>query len=56
LEKRGFREGGSLTMDKALSFYDKMEVYMKNRTEAMVIDNSNLSGEQVLERVLEKIQ
>lgn len=44
-ENRGYREGGLLTPEKVIEFWKNIQTFTKERTDAIVIDTTNLQIE-----------
>jgi predicted kinase len=53
--ERGYIEGSMLTPEKVPEFWDRMQSYIKERPQAVVIDTKNLSIEETFEYIRGKI-
>ncbi|NQV88959.1 MAG: AAA family ATPase [Parcubacteria group bacterium] len=49
---RGFKENGLLTPEKCDEFWDKMDTFRKNRSQAILVDTDGVSEEKVFETVM----
>lgn len=49
--ERGYREGSMLTPEKVPTFWDAMQMYLKERTLAEIIDTTSLHPEQTFELI-----
>ena len=54
-EERGYREGSMLTPEKVPEFWDRIQSYVKERPQSIVVDTKNLSIEETFECIQGKI-
>ena len=52
---RGFKDGGSLTLDKVISFWEQIQDLIKRRSNAFVVDTDKMEIEDVLVKVKEHV-
>lgn len=55
-EERGYREGGLLTPEKVVKFWEGIQDYIKKRSEAVVINVEVLSQEEVCGYIMGELQ
>jgi len=53
--ERGYREGSMLTPEKVPEFWERMQSYIKERPQAIVVDTRDMNIEETFKYVLEKI-
>lgn len=54
-EERGYKEGGMLTPEKVPEFWDRIQNYIKERPQAIIVDTKNVNIEETFEYIQGKI-
>ena len=54
-EERGYKEGGMLTPEKVPGFWERIQNYIKERPQAIIVDTKNLNIEETFEYIQAKI-
>jgi predicted kinase len=54
-KERGFREGGLLTPEKVIEFWNNIQLYIENRLDSQVLNTENLTIKETYECIKEKL-
>ncbi|MBI2025369.1 ATP-binding protein [Candidatus Kaiserbacteria bacterium] len=55
-EDRGFKAGGMLTPEKVVELWEKADAFRRQRTDAIIIDTTHISPEEVFSMVSKRVE